>query len=285
MGVVTQPDRPAGRGRKLTPSPVKELALEEGHPVLTPERPEGDEFETAVEELRPDLSVVVAYGHILRPRVLELPPRGSVNVHASLLPELRGAAPVHWAILRGHETTGVTVMRMVEAMDAGPILLQTPEKIGPDETATALGTRLSEVGAEALIEALALMEAGALEEKEQDHEGATYAPKVDREMARVDWTRPAEELARHLRGLDRIPGAWSLLDGKAVKLFTPTAEPREAHGEEPGSVLSDEAGRELRVVCGEGVLRVGEIQPPGKRRMPARAWLQGRPLGEDARFE
>lgn len=283
--MVTQPDRPAGRGRKLTPSPVKEVAQEEGYPVLTPERPRGEAFMDEVRRLEPELSVVVAYGHILLPQVLEIPPRGSVNVHASLLPKLRGAAPVHWAILRGHEITGVTIMRMVEAMDAGPILLQTPEAIGPRETATELGTRLSEVGAEALVEALALMAAHALEEREQDQEEATYAPKVDREMARVDWSRPAREIGWHLRGLDRVPGAWTLLDQEPVKLFSPTPDPDQGHGREPGTVLPGVGEGELWVACGEGAVRIDEVQPPGKRRMATRAWLQGHALEPGSRFE
>jgi len=185
VGVVTQPDRPKGRGRILAPSPVKEVALEEGLPVLTPEKPKGDDFLGELRGLAPDLSVVVAYGHLLLPEVLTLPPGGSINVHASLLPALRGAAPVNWAILRGMSTTGISIMRMVEAMDAGPVLFQVPEDIGPTETATELGTRLSEVGAEALIEALALLEAGLNGEEEQDHARATFAPKVGRDLARI----------------------------------------------------------------------------------------------------
>ncbi len=259
--------------------------MEEGIPVLTPERPRGEEFLSRLRELNPDLSVVVAYGHILLPELLELPPMGSVNVHASLLPELRGAAPVNWAILRGNKTTGVTIMRMVEAMDAGPVVLRTPEKIGPTETATELGTRLSEVGAGALVEALALMEAGVAEETEQDHEMATFAPKVGREMARVDWTRGAEELGWHLRGLDRVPGAWSTLDGEPFKLFVPRPEPGFSHAVDPGMVLETDFDGGLLVACGSGALRVAEIQPPGKRRMEADAWLRGNPLDEGSRFE
>jgi len=284
VGVVTQPDRPSGRGRKLTPSPVRQVADEEGLTVLTPEKPRGTEFLETIRALEPEVSVVVAYGHILPRDVLEAPPCGSLNLHASLLPALRGAAPVHWAILRGYETTGVTVMRMVEEMDAGPILYQTPEKIGEEETVTELSTRLSETGAEALVEALALLAEDSAQEIEQDHAQATYAPKVAREMARVDWTRGAEELGWHLRGLDEFPGAWSTLGSDPVKIFRPRAEPRYVHGATPGTILRASPEEGLLVACGSGALGVGEVQPPGKRRMAAKAWLQGNPVGSEARF-
>jgi methionyl-tRNA formyltransferase len=298
VGVVSQPDRPAGRGRRTRSSPVKELALAEGLPVLTPQRPRGLEFMDQLRALDPEISVVVAYGHILEREVLELPPRGSLNVHASLLPALRGAAPVHWAIARGHDLTGVTVMRMVEAMDAGPVLLQVEEPIGPYETSTELSTRLSELGAQALVEVLASLEIGASSEVEQDHELATYAPKVDREMARVDWSRPARAVADHVRAMDEVPGAWSPLDGgDPVKLFRPRTEPHGDggaaaasvaidDGAEPGTVVDAEpgSGRGLGVACSEGVVWIGEIQPPGKRRMPADDWLLGRGAAAGRRF-
>ncbi|MFQ5538471.1 MAG: methionyl-tRNA formyltransferase [Gemmatimonadota bacterium] len=296
-GVVTRPDRPAGRGRKLTPSPVKVVAEEMGVPVLTPDRPRGDAFMAEVDALAPDLSVVVAYGHILRLEVLELPPMGSINVHASLLPELRGAAPINWAIARGYDITGITVMRMVEAMDAGPILHQVAEPILEDETASELQVRLSELGAAALVEALTLLMAGDLEEVEQDHERATYAPKVDRATARIDWSRPAREIAWHVRGMDAVPGAWSELGGVSVKLFRPAVEP--AGGEDapgggsmetgseaaPGTILVADPDRGLVVAAGEGRVRFLEVQPPGRKRMDVTAWLNGRGAAAGQRFE
>jgi len=285
VGVVTQPDRPKGRGRKLAPSPVKEVAMEEGIPVLTPERPWGEAFTQEVRAFGPELSVVVAYGHILKPEILHLPPGGSINLHASLLPELRGAAPVTWAILRGLETTGVSIMRMVEALDAGALLFQTPEHIGPTETATELATRLSEVGAEALVETLALLEAGAVEEREQDHRFATYAPKVDRELARVDWGRGAQELSWHVRGLDAVPGAWTTLEGNPLKLFRPTPEFRDTRSSPSGTVLEATPESGILVACGEGALRLEEVQPAGGRRMAVASWLRGHPLSQGASFE
>ena len=282
VGVVTQPDRLAGRGRKPRPSPVKEEGLAEGIPVLTPEKPRGEGFVRTLETLNPDISVVVAYGHILRPEVLELPPRGSVNLHASLLPELRGAAPIHWAVARGYDRTGVTVMRMTEGLDEGPILLQREVPIAPDDTTAVLHMRLAELGAEALVEALALLEASELEPREQDHEKATYAPKVDREAARVDWSRPPREVTDHIRGMDSVPGAWGLLDGDPVKLFQPRPlDGTELEGEgvdlpaEPGTVLRADPDQGLVVAAGQGAVGIGGVQPPGKRRMDARAWLRG----------
>lgn len=283
VGVVTQPDRPAGRGRKLTPSQVKDVATLMGIPVLTPERPRGPDFLAAIGALAPDLSVVVAYGHILRREVLDVPPLGSINIHASLLPELRGAAPINWAIARGHDVTGVTVMRMAEAMDAGPILHRIEEPVLPEESASELSVRLSELGAEALLEALALLTAGQLHEEEQDHASATFAPKVGRELARVDWSRPAREVALHLRGMDAVPGAWSELDGSAVKLFRPGVV-AAAGAAAPGTVLNADGEHGLVVAVGDGAVVLGEVQPPGKRRMDALDWIHGRGVQAGQRF-
>lgn len=284
-GVVTQPDRPAGRGRELTPSSVKVHAIEEGYPVLTPERPRGDDFLEQIVDLRPDISVVVAYGHILPREVLDLPPRESINVHASLLPKLRGAAPVTWAIARGHETTGVTVMKMVEAMDAGPILFQLEEPIGPRETATELGSRLSEVGAAAVVEALALMEADALDPREQDESEATYAPKVDRDTARIDWRREAVAVSNWIRAMDRIPGAWTTLEGEPVKLFHPVPLDDYEHDEDPGRILVADGDYGLTVAVEGGAVEIDEVQPAGKRRMEVEDWLRGRGAEKGQRFE
>lgn len=285
VGVVTQPDKPKGRGRKLAPSPVKEAALEAGVPVLTPAKPRGPEFLHQISGLSPDISVVVAYGHILPVDVLELPPRRSINVHASLLPELRGAGPVSWAILQGMQETGITIMRMAEGMDAGPILLQRPMAIGARETASELTVRMADEGGKALVEALAGIEAGALDEMEQDHAAATFAPKVSRALARIDWSRPARELDWHLRGFDAIPGAWTTLNGEPVKLFGPEVLEGSFDGAEPGTVLQGSAEDGLVVACGTGGLRIRETQPPGKRRMPVEAWLRGYSLEKDASFQ
>jgi methionyl-tRNA formyltransferase len=276
VAVVTQPDRPAGRGLELRRSEVKEVALAEGIPVLEPERPRGEEFLAHIRQLEPDVSVVVAYGHILRSEVLEVPRHGSINVHASLLPELRGAAPIAWAVARGHERTGVTIMRMTEGMDAGPILLQVEEPIGDTETAADLYGHLSEIGAQALIEALALLSVGQLQEREQDHSRATLAPKVDRAAARIDWTRSARQVSCHVRGMDDVPGAWSEQRDTPVKLFRPDVSTLPTDGARPGEVVLADPKEGLVVATGQGAVRFGEVQPPGKRRMPAEEWIRGR---------
>ena len=281
LAVVTQPDRPAGRGRELHQSAVKAEAVAEGIPVLQPEKARDPAFVEELRALAPDLSVVVAYGQILKPEVLSIPTLGSVNIHGSLLPALRGAAPVQWAIIRGLEATGVTIMRMDAGLDSGPMLLRVEEPIEPDESACELAGRLAEIGAEALVEALALIEAGQLVPEEQDHSLATYAPKLDREQARLDWSLPAAEVSRWIRGLDDVPGAWSPLGAMGpVKLFRPAVD---GAGGEPGRVL--EAGDEgVLVACGEGAVRIREVQPPGKRRMPAADWVRGRGVSAGDRF-
>jgi methionyl-tRNA formyltransferase len=286
VSVVTQPDRPAGRGLALRASEVKEAALAEGIPVLEPDKPRGSDFVETIRALQPEVSVVVAYGHILKREVLEVPIHGSLNVHASLLPELRGAAPIPWAIARGFQRTGVTVMRMVEAMDAGPILLQEEEPIGENETAADLAARLSEVGAVALVEALALLALGQLVGREQDHSRATFAPKVDREAARVDWSRSAQDVGNLMRAMDDAPGAWSTLRQEPIKLFRPELDGETrispAH---PGEVLVADAKRGLVVAAAGGSLRIHEVQPSGKRRMAAHDWIRGRSVAPGDRFE
>lgn len=284
VGVVTQPDRPAGRGRGVRKSPVKEAAEEMGLPVLQPERARGEEFMEAVRALEPDVSVVVAYGQILKPEVLELPPHGSLNIHASLLPELRGAAPVQWAILSGADETGVSIMRMEAGLDSGPVLLRVEEPIRSDESASELAARLAEIGAEAVVEALALLEAGAAREEVQDHDRATYAPKLDRDTARVDWSRPAAVVARWIRGMDDVPGAWTPLAGRPVKLFRAMVEPAAADGAAPGTVLAADPADGIVVATGGGAVRVREVQPPGKRRMTAAEWVRGRGVSRGDRF-
>ena len=282
-GVVTRPERPRGRGLRVAPSAVRRFAEARGCPVLAPERPHGPDFEEAVRAVAPDLSVVVAYGCILKQSVLDLPPLGSFNVHASLLPALRGAAPVTWAIARGHPATGVTVQRMVRAMDAGPILAQKETAIGPRETMTELSERLAEVGARLLTEVLAAMADGPAPEVEQDHDAATYAPRVSRDTARIDWGAEAGVVADLMRAMDRTPGAWSRMRGAPVKLFRPRAAPGE--GGEPGVVVRADPRAGLEVAAGRGVVRVGEVQPAGKRRMDAAAWLRGAGPAAGDRFE
>ena len=284
VGVVTQPDRPAGRGRRVKMSPVKEEALALGHEVLAPIRPQGQEFIERITELRPDLSVVVAYGHILKREILDLPSLGSVNVHASLLPQLRGAAPVNWAIIRGHEQTGVTVMRMVEAMDAGPIIHQLSEPISDEDSASELMSRLSELGALALKEALGSIKRGDTEEREQSEDAVSYAPKVDRKTARIDWTLSANEVALFIRGMDATPGAWSELAGMPIKFFRPSLVP-ESEFSQPGAVVRADPEQGLVISTSSGGVSVSEVQPAGRQRMSTLDWINGRGVKLGQHFE
>ncbi len=282
VGVVTQPDRPRGRHRSVPAAPpVKRIALEEEIPVLQPERPRGDEFLNAARALQPDVSVVVAYGHILTRDTIDLPRLGTFNIHASLLPRWRGAAPIHAAILAGDQESGVSIMRMVERLDAGPVILQAPTPILEDETFGELHLRLSELGALGIVEALTLLSLGGAVEHAQDDARATFAPKIDRDSARIDWTRSAADVARMIRAFDPRPGAFTTLRNVDVKLFGARAAP-DARGD-PGSVLAiDEAG--LLVACGDGGVRVGYAQPAGKRRLAALDWAQGRGIAAGDRF-
>ncbi len=272
VGVVTRPDRPTGRHRSTaTPSPVKAAALAEDLPVLEPERPSAPGFLDAVRALAPDCGVVIAYGHILPEALLGVPRLGHVNVHASLLPRLRGAAPIERAILEGDAETGITVMQMDAGMDTGPILQQTGTPILADETGGELRARLSELGALALVEALTLLDEGGLTPRAQDHAHASFAPKLTSGEERLDWTRVAADVGRRIRAFDPQPGAWSTCRGQSLKLFG--ARPVAGSGA-PGTVLA--AGDTLLVACGEGAVEVSDVQPSGKARMTARAFVNGR---------
>jgi methionyl-tRNA formyltransferase len=292
VGVVTQPDKPRGRSRThLDPSPVKVVAIEEGIPVLQPEKPRGEAFEAAVRDLAPDISVVVAYGRILPKRVIDLPPHGTLNIHASLLPELRGAAPIQAAILQGKPETGITIMQMVPALDAGDMLhvLRTP--IGADQTYGELHDQLCEMGALAIVQALAMIEMGVSHAVPQDEARSTYAPKIERDMARLDFTRSAVEVSRITRAFDPRPGAFTSLRGTEVKCFgarlvgdgSDAALDEPAFASPPGTVRSaDDDG--LLVRCGVGAVRFLDVQPSGKPRMTAGAWARGRGVAAGDQF-
>jgi len=272
--VVTQPDRPHGRSRsRLVAPPVKTAALAAGLEVLQPERPVGDLFAATLRHHRADLGVVAAYGHILKPDILSIPTRGMINVHASLLPRWRGAAPIQAAILHGDRTTGVSIMQMEAGLDSGPVYLRRELPIGAEDTAEILTRRLAELGAEALLEVVDALDNGTLTPAPQDAARATVAPKVTRPAARVPWGRSAVEVALHLLAFDPWPGAWSEGPSGEVKLFTPRiAEGRGA----PGTVL--DASGALIVACGEGAVQVAEVKASGGRRMASAEWLRGRPL-------
>jgi len=284
VAVVTQPDRPVGRHHHtMRSSPVKEIALKEGVPVLQPEELRGAEFMAQLRAFQPDLSVVVAYGHILPSDVIALPARGTLNIHASLLPKLRGAAPIETAILEGHARAGVSIMRMVRRLDAGPVLLQLETDIPDDETGGELTLRLSELGATALIEALALLEMGKAVERDQDEADASYARKIERESARIDWSCDATTVMRAVRAYDPRPGAYSSLDGKDVKFFGARVA-EDAISASGGEVISV-ADDGMVVACGTGAVRLQQVQPSGQKRMAVGEWLRGRGVSPGRRFQ
>ena len=275
--VVTQPDRPKGRGRRITPSPVKAYALEKGLTVLQPESVNKEEFLSAAREISPDLSIVVAFGQILGPKLLEIPRYGTLNIHASLLPKYRGAAPIQWSILNDEAVTGVTFMRMEEGLDSGPVLFQKTLKIGERETAGSLHDRLARLGGDWIGVVLDLMSRGELEEVPQDPGEATYASKITRETTRIDWSLPAREVAARIRAMDPHPGAVTTLDGVPLKVFSARVVDQEREGGEPGRV--EVSQNELIVDTGRGRVGVDEVQAAGKKRMAVEAFIRGFSLG------
>lgn len=273
VGVVTQPDRPRGRGRKLRPSPVKEVALEADLRVFEPERIKDSAFLADLAKLAPDLIVVAAYGKILPKEILDLPRYGCWNIHASLLPKYRGAAPIQWALINGERETGITIMQMDEGLDTGPILLQKSLTIGEDETFGELYQRLAQLGAKALMEALELFKVGQLSPRPQPEDGVSYAPPIEKGMGRLDFSRPASELACLIRAFDPRPGAYTHWDGKLLKVFSPSIIPEDV-SEAPGTILGLTEGG-LGVATGKGILVLGELQLEGKKRLPAKEFLRG----------
>jgi len=292
VAVVTQPDAPQGRSRsQLIPPPIKQVAEAEELTVLQPEKPTGRAFLDRLRDLRPDVGVVVAYGHILKPELLSQPARGMLNVHPSLLPGLRGAAPVEWAVIRGFETTGVSIMQMDAGMDSGPVLHQIPHRIDQNVTGGELSAHLAEMGAQALIETLAMLEQSdpPPQPVPQNESRATFAPKLTREIAHIDWTKDARTIGCLIRGLDPRPGAWTALKGSEMKLFTPKVmEPPFPGTGAPGEVLA--ADGSLVIATGPfkdtagGTVEIFEVQPAGKGRMPTAEWLRGARLPTGARF-
>ncbi len=282
VATVCQPDRPRGRGRKLTPPPAKVCAEAAGIPVLQPTSIRTDEFLDTVRDLRPDLIVVAAYGRILPGSLLNLPPMGTINVHGSLLPKYRGAAPIQWAVINGERETGVTIMQMDEGMDTGDILLPVSIPIGDEDTAGTMFDKLSRLGGEALVRAIALLKEGKLTPIPQDDSLATEAPMLKKEMGHLDWSRGASELHCLIRGLDPWPSAYSFLNGKRFRLFRP-AVVEDAAAEPPGTICrADRQG--LLIATGRGHLLVREVQAEGKKRMEVQACLCGGTLRAGDRF-
>lgn len=263
--VYTQPPRPSGRGKKEQPSPVHARALELNIPVRHPKSLRNEEAQTEIARLVPDIAVVVAYGLILPQAVLDAPRLGCLNIHASLLPRWRGAAPIHRAIMAGDEKTGVCIMQMEAGLDTGPVLLRADTEIGPEDTTGDLNDRLASLGAKLIVEALATLP--NLTPEPQSGEGVTYAEKIDKSEARIDWSRSAVEVDRQIRGLSPFPGAWCEIEGERVKLL----RSRVAEGKgEPGDHLGG-----FRIACSEGAVQITEAQREGKRAMPIEEILRG----------
>ncbi len=274
LAVVTQPDRPQGRGRKVAPPPVARLAREMGIPVLQPVKLRDPAVVEALRALRPDVIVTVAYGKIIPPQILSLPPLGCINVHPSLLPKYRGASPIQAALANGERETGVTIMYQSETLDAGDIILQRPVLIAPDDTAQTLEARLAEEGAHALLEALALIADGKVPRRPQDESHATYAGKLTKESGRIDWTQPAIVLVNFIRAMDPWPSAYTWHRGKTLKICKGEVL-GGAPSAQPGVVTEARRGEGFVVATGQGSLLISEVQPEGRRRMTADEYARG----------
>jgi len=282
VGVVTQPDRPRGRGHKVQPEAVKRAAVTHELPLLQPERLKDEEFQARLKDWDPDLGVVAAYGKILPAAVLALPRLGMINVHASLLPRWRGAAPVHRAILAGDPTTGVTIMRVVQALDAGPMLSREAVEIGISETSAALEHRLALLGAGLLVRTIDRLAQGGVVEEPQDESQATYASRLQRSDGVIDWARPARAIHDQIRGLQPWPLASAWLSDKRV-LFLRSELSAGLPGAQPGEIVAVDPDA-LVVAAGTGAIRLLDIQLEGRPPMPVRAFLNGHRVSPGARF-
>ncbi len=281
-GVITQPDRPRGRGQRLAPSPIKAVAEKAGLPIYQPEKIRDPVFLEILKSLRPDLLAVAAYGQILSASVLSIPPKGCVNVHGSLLPYYRGAAPIVRAILNGETRTGVTTMFMDPGMDTGPILLTAETDISPEDTAGTLHDRLSRLGADLLVKTLEGLERHTISPRAQDHSRATLAPKLEKEEARIDWNSSAPQLFNLLRAFDPWPGAYTFWSGRKVKLFRPSLA-QDSSRQAAATVVEASSDR-LRIATAQGDLIVREIQAESRPRMAMAEFLRGYPLHPGVRL-
>ena len=284
--VLTQPDRPAGRGMQLQASAVKQYAQQHGMPVAQPVslRLEGKYPDVArqahelLDATPHDVMVVAAYGLILPPSVLAIPRLGCLNIHASLLPRWRGAAPIHRAIEAGDDQTGITIMQMDEGLDTGPMLLRQELAIAADDTSGSLHDSLASLGASMIVDALRRLEAGALPAQPQPEQGVTYAAKITKEEAALDFGEPAAVLERKIRAFNPFPGATARFNGVPLKIWAAKAEPDDRPAGQPGAVLAADAGHDVLVACGAGALRIAQLQKPGGKRLGAEAFLQGFPM-------
>ena len=276
VAVVCQPDKPKGRGLELSSPPTKVLAEKHGIPVLQPQKIKTEEFFNELKKFGPDLICVAAYGKILPKNILDLPPHGCINVHASILPKYRGAAPINWAIIRGEKITGITTMKMDEGMDTGDMLLKKEIPIEDEDTGETLSQKLSLIGAELLIKTIKLLKEGRLNSIPQDNSQATYAPMLKKEDGKIDWSKSAEEVRNLIRGALPWPGAYTTLDGKLLKIYKASFS---GDAENPGEVIKSDSGI-LRVATGSGALDILELQIEGGKRLKAEEFLRGRRVKE-----
>ncbi|RKD24143.1 methionyl-tRNA formyltransferase [Ammoniphilus oxalaticus] len=274
IAVVTQPDRPKGRRRELTPPPVKEAALQHGLRVFQPEQLQDEAAVDHICSLQPDLIITAAYGQILPKRLIDLPTYGCINVHASLLPRYRGGAPIHQAIIDGNDETGVTIMYMVEKLDAGDILTQVKVSIEADDTVGLLHDKLARAGSQLLLETIPLLIEGMIEPRPQEESEVTYAWNIQREDEKIDWTRSAQEIYDQIRGLNPWPVAYAKLEGKVLKIWRAKVVDPQRQGDEPGTIVNV-ADEGIDVACGAGLLRLLEVHPSGRKKMSVSDFVRG----------
>lgn len=280
VGVVTQPDKPKGRGHKMVFPPVKETAIENNLPVFQPEKLKNGELKGVLDELTPEIIIVVAYGKILPDYVLGYPKYGCINVHGSLLPKYRGAAPIQWAVINGEEKTGITTMLMDKGLDTGDMLLSEETKIGEAETSAELFDRLAQMGAELLVKTI--LELEKITPKKQNEDEATYASIIKKEMAEIDWNKPYREVLNLIRGMNSWPMAYTFYNGEAVKIIS--ASPCDESFTSPGQIKGLDKGKGLKVSCNDGTVYIKEVQFAGKKRMNIEDYLRGNTIVEGEFF-
>ena len=281
--VVTQPDRPRGRGRKTAPPPVKQTAAAHDIPILQPEKASDEGFLQLIRDRAPDLMIVIAFGQILKKGLLSVPEWGAINIHASLLPRYRGAAPIQRAVLNDDSQTGLTVMRMDEGLDTGPILYQEEISILKDETSGHLHDRLAVLSGDVILRFMKLFRKNRISEQPQDHRIASYAPKIDKSMCVIDWKKDAGDISALIRALDPAPGAYTNMGGRKIKLFASSVVEDDSSGGVPGRIVTG-SGKGLRVETGKGVVEIREMQYAGKRRMTSGDFLRGFAIPEGTIF-
>ncbi len=277
--VVTQPDKPKGRGKKMVPTPVKACALEHGIPVLQPEKVKEPEFVEQLRSYEPDLIAVTAFGQILNEPILEMPKYGCINVHGSLLPKYRGAAPMQWSIIDGEKVTGITTMYMAKGLDSGDMLLKAEVEITDEDTFATIHDKMAVTGANLLLDTLDQLEAGTLERIPQDHDAATYAPMITKETGHIDWSKNRQDIINLIRGLNPVPAAYTIYEEEVLKIFGATLSDVEANDAACGEIVAV-TKKGFVVKCGDGCLLITEVQARGGKRMMTDAYLRGHAVKE-----